>query len=168
MALGNNIGLGSVMVSLDKIDVPRQMVFEVMLKGTYDLDGRKEEVRSRNHWDFWVYPQTTLDDLACMDAGGGHITDTLDKQAEKEVLKAGRQRCWWRQPEDYLWKGHRATVRPCFGNELVQINPPHTTGKHPSKQPSALPELPHGLLQRHAVVGLGEPQTSHAVYGISD
>ncbi len=104
------------------------MVFEVMLKGTYDLDGRKEEVRSRNHWDFWVYPQTTLDDLACMDTGDVYITDTLDKQAE-EVLKAGGKVLVAAAGKITYGKDIVQQFTPVFWNtSWFKMRPPHTTG----------------------------------------
>ena len=128
VALGNNIGLGSVMVSLDKIGAPRQMVFEVMLKGTYDLDGRKEEVRSRNHWDFWVYPQTTLDDLARMDTGDVYITDILDEKAE-QVLKAGGKVLVTAAGKITYGKDIVQQFTPVFWNtSWFKMRPPHTTG----------------------------------------
>ena len=144
VALGNNIGLGSVMVSLDKIDVPRQMVFEVMLKGTYDLDGRKEEVRSRNHWDFWVYPQTTLDDLACMDTGDVYITDTLDKQAE-EVLKAGGKVLVAAAERLLMERTSCNSSRPCSGTRVgsrcVRPTPPGFTSKATIRSSGTSPRI---------------------------
>lgn len=128
VALGNNIGLGSVTVSLDKIGAPRQMVFEVMLKGTYDLDGRKEEVRSRNHWDFWVYPQTTLDDLARMDTGDVYITDILDEKAE-QMLKAGGKVLVTAAGKITYGKDIVQQFTPVFWNtSWFKMRPPHTTG----------------------------------------
>ena len=128
VALGNNIGLGNVTVALDKIGAPRQMVFEVMLKGTYDLDGRKEEVRSRNHWDFWVYPQTTLDDLARMDTGDVYITDILDEKAE-QVLKAGGKVLVTAAGKITYGKDIVQQFTPVFWNtSWFKMRPPHTTG----------------------------------------
>ena len=128
VALGNNIGLGNVTVALDKINVPRQMVFEVMLKGTYDLDGRKEEVRSRNHWDFWVYPQTTLDDLARMDTGDVYVTDSLDEKAG-QVLKAGGKVLVTAAGKISYGKDIVQQFTPVFWNtSWFKMRPPHTTG----------------------------------------
>lgn len=104
------------------------MVFEVMLKGTYDLDGRKEEVRSRNHWDFWVYPQTTLDDLARMDTGDVYITDILDEKAE-QVLKAGGKVLVTAAGKITYGKDIVQQFTPVFWNtSWFKMRPPHTTG----------------------------------------
>lgn len=104
------------------------MVFEVMLKGTYDLDGRKEEVRSRNHWDFWVYPQTTWADLARMDTGDVCITDILDEKAE-QVLKAGGKVLVTAAGKITYGKDIVQQFTPVFWNtSWFKMRPPHTTG----------------------------------------
>lgn len=128
--LGCNISLGDVQVDLSACDAPCQLVFEVELKGVYDdLSGKKEEVCSKNHWNFWVYPKATLEELKGQEPEEGlYVTDTLDEKAE-QVLKDGGKVLVMAAGKITYGRDVVQQFTPVFWNtSWFKMRPPHTTG----------------------------------------
>ena len=133
--LGCNINLGSITIPMSKVEDARQMVFEVRLKGLYDTADGKEEVQSKNHWNFWVYPARTLDELAAQATIADlYVTDSLDEKAVQTLQAGGKV---------LITAGGKIT----YGRDIVQqftpvfwntswfkMRPPHTTGLYIESQ----------------------------------
>lgn len=123
LPVGKNISIGTLVFPLGKITKPQKMTLTVILSGAF-----------RNHWDFWVYPDSVnSEDEVVYDI---YIADSLDAEAMK-VLKnggkvlltaAGKVRYGRDVVQHYL---------PVFWNtSWFKMRPPHTTGayidqKHP-------------------------------------
>lgn len=123
--LGNNIGLGNIPSFLAPGQEARKYVFEVTLKGVYDTEGGTEEVCSRNHWDFWVYPKSALRQEVPADI---YITDSLDDKAE-QILREGGKVLVTAAGKITYGKDIVQHFLPVFWNtSWFKMRPPHTTG----------------------------------------
>jgi hypothetical protein len=124
LPVGKNISLGTLVFPLDKITKAQKMTLTVVLSGAF-----------KNHWDFWVYPETEIvkseEGIVKSDI---HIADSLDAEAVK-VLKnggkvlltaAGKVRYGRDVVQHYL---------PVFWNtSWFKMRPPHTTGAYIDQQ----------------------------------
>lgn len=126
--IGNNIRLGNVPAFLSKGSDARKYILEVTLRGTYDLGGKAEEVNSKNHWDFWVYPKSTLQALQQETPADIYITDSLDEKAEQVLDKGGKVLVTAAGKITY-GKDVVQQFTPVFWNtSWFKMRPPHTTG----------------------------------------
>ncbi len=120
LAIGQNIELGKISVSLANVQNPGKYTLTVTIPGT----------EAKNHWDFWVYQdklaQTAINKKGM--AGNVYVTDTLDANAIKILKKGGNVLIC-------------AAGKVKYGNDIVQhflpvfwntswfkMRPPHTTG----------------------------------------
>lgn len=126
--LGNCNKLGVAELKLDKVAEARQLTLELELHGMYDQNGKPEKVYSRNHWDFWVYPTRTMDELSAMETDGLYITDRMDEEAER-VLRAGGKVLVEAAGQIAYGNGIVQQFTPVFWNtSWFKMRPPHTTG----------------------------------------
>lgn len=130
IALGNNIVLGNIPAfSAEKLNKAEKLTLEVVLKGELaaDSDADTEEVYSKNHWDFWVYPVQTLAESKKVPEDV-YITDSLDAQAEKLLSEGGKVLITAAGKIKY-GKDIVQQFTPVFWNtSWFKMRPPHTTG----------------------------------------
>lgn len=127
MALGNH-RIGQIPPFYGKGLKAQKLTLEVSLEGHYELADGSEEVRSKNHWDFWVYPKATLQALSNPAPSDIHITDTLDAEAEN-VLAAGGKVLVTAAGKIRYGQGIVQQFLPVFWNtSWFKMRPPHTTG----------------------------------------
>ncbi len=126
LPIGQNIPLGKISISLADITKAGKYTLTVNIPGT----------DARNHWDFWVYPdkeETNVKIKAGKRTGaifhnGILITDTLDKQAQKELRKGGKVLLLAAGKVTY-GKEVKQYFTPVFWNtSWFKMRPPHTTG----------------------------------------
>ena len=128
IALGNNIRIGQTLPFYGKGLKAQKLTLEVCLKGHYDLEDGNENVYSKNHWDFWVYPKATLQALSASVPADIYITDTVDKDAEN-VLAAGGKVLVAAAGKIRYGQGIVQQFLPVFWNtSWFKMRPPHTTG----------------------------------------
>lgn len=126
--LGNNISLGTVPAFLPNDEEARKYILETTLKGSYDIEGQTEEAYSKNHWDFWVYPKSTLYAVQQETPEDIYITDSLDSKAE-QVLAAGGKVLVTAAGKVTYGKDIVQQFTPVFWNtSWFKMRPPHTTG----------------------------------------
>ena len=114
--VGQNFRLDSVKFSLGIIKIPTKMTLEVDV-----VEGLKTV--GRNHWDFWVYPKSVLDD-----AGDVLITDKFDDKARETLANGGKVLLTAAGKITY-GKDIVQQFTPVFWNtSWFKMRPPHTTG----------------------------------------
>lgn len=134
VVLGHNIDLGSLPpFTADTTDgVARQYTLELNLTGTEEDATGRHTVHSRNHWDFWVYPRTSVQ----ASDKGIHVCNVLDDEA-LAVLKQGGKVLVTAAGRITYGKDVVQQFLPVFWNtSWFKMRPPHTTGlyiesKHP-------------------------------------
>lgn len=123
---GRNIPLGSISIPLDNVTTAGKYTLTVSIPGT----------DARNHWDFWVYPETTGDKAKTksgkrantMFVNGIFVTDSLDLQAQKILRKGGKVLLLAAGKISY-GKEVKQLFTPVFWNtSWFKMRPPHTTG----------------------------------------
>ncbi len=125
IALGRNLKLGDIPAFVSNNDKAQKFTLEVQLKGSYLCGGKQEEVRSKNHWDFWVYPKSTLNPIVEKDL---YITSTLDEHARKVLQEGGKVLITAAGKVTY-GDGIVQQFIPVFWNtSWFKMRPPHTTG----------------------------------------
>ena len=89
----------------------------------------------KNHWDFWVYPNASLNDKGEMiNDKGPYIADSLDAQALK-VLKKGGTVLLTAAGRVTLGNDVKQNYLPVFWNtSWFKMRPPHTTGAYIHKE----------------------------------
>lgn len=126
LPIGQNIHLGSICVPLQDIAEAGKYTLTVTIPGT----------EARNHWDFWVYPNTTgyaekkkkgkRDNT--MFINNIFVTDSLDTQAQKILNKGGTVLLLAAGKVSY-GKEVKQYFTPVFWNtSWFKMRPPHTTG----------------------------------------
>lgn len=126
LPIGQNIYLGSICVSLQDIEEAGKYTLTVTIPGT----------DARNHWDFWVYPNTTgyvekmkkgkRDNTGFIN--NIFVTDSLDAQAQKILGKGGTVLLLAAGKVSY-GKEVKQYFTPVFWNtSWFKMRPPHTTG----------------------------------------
>ena len=136
LPVGSNIELGKIRFPLSNITEAGKYTLTVNLPGT----------DAKNHWDFWVYPETDITktfadektqkknaqaaDFVMMNSmfNDIYITDTFDKKAQKVLKKGGKvlicaagKVSYGKEVEQYF--------TPVFWNtSWFKMRPPHTTG----------------------------------------
>ncbi len=136
LPVGCNIELGKVTIPLNFITEAGKYTFVVTVPGT----------EAKNHWDFWVYPETDgLIQLAnkktqkknAQKAGffalhanfnDVYVTDSLDEMAKKTLKKGGKVLICAAGKVSY-GKEVVQQFTPVFWNtSWFKMRPPHTTG----------------------------------------
>ena len=110
----------------------RKMTLEVTLKG-YPASSGTEEIRSKNHWDFWIYPKDIMSETRDESPAGIYITDTLDAAAEK-MLRSGGKVLVTAAGKIRYGKDIVQQFTPVFWNtSWFKMRPPHTLGLYIEK-----------------------------------
>lgn len=126
--IGHNIRLGQIPAFRTSEQDAHKYVLEVTLKGTYETEGKSEEVCSTNHWDFWIYPKSTLHALREDTPSDIYVTDSLDAKAE-QVLNDGGKVLVTAAGKVTYGKDIVQQFTPVFWNtSWFKMRPPHTTG----------------------------------------
>ena len=113
--VGKNIPLGTVTMPLDSIVQPTKLTLTVQLAPTI-----------KNHWDFWVYPET----LAPVESSEIAEFAELNDKALK-ILKKGGTVLLTAAGRVTLGSDVKQTYLPVFWNtSWFKMRPPHTTGAY--------------------------------------
>ena len=118
--VGKQIDLGLIDITLDSIQSPAKMTLKVTLSNVI-----------RNHWDFWVYPDSTLFDESI----GTNVfcSDSLD-DAALDVLRQGGCVLLTAAGKVTLGSDVKQNYLPVFWNtSWFKMRPPHTTGAYIQK-----------------------------------
>ena len=111
--IGNNIPMGSIDFPLTSIQDAQKLTLTVSLPGT----------EAKNHWDFWVYPSSVIEDV-----GSVWITDQFDEQTQS-ILKKGGKVLLTAAGKISYGKEVVQQFTPVFWNtSWFKMRPPHTTG----------------------------------------
>lgn len=111
--IGNNIPMGSIDFPLTAIQDAQKLTLTVSLPGT----------EAKNHWDFWVYPSSVIEDV-----GSVWITDQFDEQTQS-ILKKGGKVLLTAAGKISYGKEVVQQFTPVFWNtSWFKMRPPHTTG----------------------------------------
>ena len=111
--IGNNIPMGSIDFPLTSIQDAQKLTLTVSLPGT----------EAKNHWDFWVYPSSVIEDI-----GSVWITDQFDEQTQS-ILKKGGKVLLTAAGKISYGKEVVQQFTPVFWNtSWFKMRPPHTTG----------------------------------------
>ena len=116
---GKNLQLGSVVFPLDSISVPAKLTLTVQLSKDF-----------KNHWDFWVYPETV--DSAGLVQGGTAVyeADSLDAEAVR-ILQKGGSVLLTAAGRVHYGNDVKHSFLPVFWNtSWFKMRPPHTTGAY--------------------------------------
>ena len=121
LPVGKNISIGTLVFPLDKITKPQKMTLTVILSGAF-----------RNHWDFWVYPESVnSEDEVVNDI---YIADSLDAEAMK-VLRNGGKVLLTAAGKIRYGRDVVQHYLPVFWNtSWFKMRPPHTTGAYIDQQ----------------------------------
>ncbi len=130
---GNCIPLGEIPpFTCPDMKKARKMTLEVTLKG-YPASSGTEEIRSKNHWDFWIYPKDIMSETRDESPAGIYITDTLDAAAEK-MLRSGGKVLVTAAGKIRYGKDIVQQFTPVFWNtSWFKMRPPHTLGLYIEK-----------------------------------
>ena len=111
--IGNNIPMGSIDFPLTSIQDAQKLTLTISLPGT----------EATNHWDFWVYPSSVIEDV-----GSVWITDQFDEQTQS-ILKKGGKVLLTAAGKISYGKEVVQQFTPVFWNtSWFKMRPPHTTG----------------------------------------
>ena len=126
--IGNHISLGHIPSFTSHLNEACKLTLEVHLTGIVSSKNSSEEtIRSKNHWDFWVYPRESIK-LASAVPDDIYITDSLDEQAVK-TLNAGGKVLITANGKIKYGKDIVQHFLPVFWNtSWFKMRPPHTTG----------------------------------------
>jgi hypothetical protein len=127
--IGQNNAVGKISVPLSDVSKPTKLTFSVY----------NAEMQAKNHWDFWVYPQTSVAEKPGKDF---LITDTLDDKALKMLKKGGKvllcaagKVTYGREVKQYF--------TPVFWNtSWFKMRPPHTTGVYINNEHPIFSDFP--------------------------
>ena len=114
-AIGQNNVVGHLSVPLADVSRPTKLTLSVF----------NDEMKARNHWDFWVYPP-----ISAVEKLDKHflVTDTLDEKALK-VLKKGGKVLLCAAGKVTYGREVKQFFTPVFWNtSWFKMRPPHTTG----------------------------------------
>lgn len=137
--LGNTIPLGDIRYQ-PQTDRAVKLTLEVTLNGQYE--GNTQTVCSRNHWDFWVYPKSTLEAMQQPAPENLYITDSLDSEAER-ILQNGGKVLITAAGKITYGKDIVQQFTPVFWNtSWFKMRPPHTTGLYIEKSHPLFREFP--------------------------
>ena len=119
LPMGKNIPLGTIVMPLADVPSPCKLTLTVEFTKDY-----------KNHWDFWVYPNTDANSLSqpsVVETSDYQEALALLKQGKKVLLKAaGRVKLGSDVSQHYL---------PVFWNtSWFKMRAPHTTGAYIEKQ----------------------------------
>ena len=113
--IGQNNVVGHLSVPLGEVSEPTKLTLSVF----------NDEMKARNHWDFWVYPP-----ISAVEKLDKHflVTDTLDEKALK-VLKKGGKVLLCAAGKVTYGREVKQFFTPVFWNtSWFKMRPPHTTG----------------------------------------
>ena len=115
LPVGKKIPLGTVTFPLDSITQPTKLTLTVQLSPTI-----------KNHWDFWVYPET----LASVESSDiAEFAELNDKALN--ILKKGGTVLLTAAGRVTLGSDVKQTYLPVFWNSSwFKMRPPHTTGAY--------------------------------------
>ena len=128
--LGKNNPLGTVVFPLDSVRRASKLTLTIKVGNTF-----------KNHWDFWVYPDTVLNDKGTVLNDKGEMingkevytTDSLDAKA-LSVLKKGGTVLIEAAGKVTLGSDVVQHYLPVFWNtSWFKMRPPHTTGAYIDK-----------------------------------
>lgn len=140
LPIGQNIELGSISVPLTEIEKAGKYTLTVTIPGT----------EAKNHWDFWVYPETLpaaakikkAKREGAMYVDGILVTDSIDKEAAKVLRKGGKVLLLAAGKVTY-GKEVKQTFLPVFWNtSWFKMRPPHTTGIYVEKEHPIFKDFP--------------------------
>ena len=115
LQIGKNNDLGTVRYPLDSITRPTKLTLTIAFTA-----------KVKNHWDFWVYP----DSLSDSETAKPYIAETLDAQA-LSVLKRGGTVLLTAAGKVTLGSDVVQHYLPVFWNtSWFKMRPPHTTGAY--------------------------------------
>ena len=108
--------LGTIVLPLDSISRPTKLTLTVRFAKEF-----------KNHWDFWVYPETPVTEAA--------FTITDDYQEALRQLQQGKTVLLTAAGKVTLGSDVKQTYLPVFWNtSWFKMRPPHTTGAYIDKQ----------------------------------
>ena len=137
LPIGQNIPLGHITLPLSSVSEPTKFTLCVSLPGVTRYGfAKKDKIYVKNHWDFWVFPDTHSD--VNTDRKGKrpgtffydniYVTDSLDRQA-RSILKRGGKVLICAAGKVTYGREVKQQFLPVFWNtSWFKMRPPHTTG----------------------------------------
>lgn len=123
LPIGQNLQLGHISVALNNENITdaAKYTLTVTIPGT----------EARNHWDFWVYPQTvqaTNEKVKTKKNDIVYITDSLDAKAQKILKKGGKVLICAAGKVTYGKEVVQQFLPVFWNTSWFKMRPPHTTG----------------------------------------
>lgn len=127
---GKNNDIGEITSSLHNLSAPQKLTL------TVNVTTAKGEWK--NHWDFWVYP----DSIAFATPKDIHISDTLDEKAVRTLKQGGKVLLTAAGKVSY-GNDIKQYYLPVFWNtSWFKMRPPHTTGAYIDKRHAMFRHFP--------------------------